>query len=77
MAWQELERGSLEKAERYVVLAAEGSDSVPADRWARRWRSPSRGCGSPASGDLPAMAEQAQQLPAPRGKRQPGAVGGR
>ena len=64
MAWHELERGSLEEAERYVVLAAEGLDSVPA---ARRGRSQValavvRLRVARQRGDLPAVAVQAYQL---------------
>jgi len=60
MAWHELERGSLEEAERYVVLAAEGLDSVPA---ARRGRSQValavvRLRVARQRGDLPAVAVQ-------------------
>ncbi len=69
MAGVKLARGSLEEAERYVVLAARGLESVPADRRARaqvvfavvrmRW--------ARQRGDVAAVAEQAQPLLAPAG----------
>jgi LuxR family transcriptional regulator, maltose regulon positive regulatory protein len=69
MAGVKLARGSLEEAERYVVLAARGLDSVPPDRRARaqvvlavvrmRW--------ARQRGDVAAVAEQAQPLLAPAG----------
>jgi LuxR family maltose regulon positive regulatory protein len=67
MAWHELERGSLKEAERYLTLAAQGLESVPADRRGRsqmalavvRMRFARR------RGDLTAATEQAQQLLAP------------
>ena len=59
MAWHELERGSLEEAERYVVLAAEGLDSVPAVRRGRSQVALAvvRLQVARQRGDLPAVAE--------------------
>ncbi len=77
MAGHELARGSLAEAERYLTLAAQGLESVPADRRPRaqvalavvrlqfaRYR-----------GDLPAVTEQAQQLLAPAGAADPARFG--
>jgi LuxR family maltose regulon positive regulatory protein len=77
MAGHELERGSLEEAERYLTLATRGLEAVPADRRGRsqvalavvrlrfaRWR-----------GDLTAVAEQAQPLLAPDGDADPARFG--
>ena len=77
MAWHELERGSLEEAERYVVLAAEGLDSVPA---VRRGRSQVvlavvRLRVARQRGDLPAVAVQAYQLLDPAGDADPARLG--
>jgi LuxR family transcriptional regulator, maltose regulon positive regulatory protein len=74
MAGVQLLRGSLEEAERYVVLAAEGLESVPPGRRARsqvvlavvRMRLARQ------RGDLPAVAEQAQRLLAPVGVAEAG-----
>jgi LuxR family transcriptional regulator, maltose regulon positive regulatory protein len=74
MAGVQLSRGSLEEAERYVVLAAEGLESVPPGRRGRsqvvlavvRMRLARQ------RGDLPAVAEQAQQLLAPVGVAEAG-----
>jgi LuxR family maltose regulon positive regulatory protein len=64
MAGDELARGSLEEAERYLSLATRGLESVPADRLGRsqvvlavvRMRLARQ------RGDVPAVAEQAQRL---------------
>jgi LuxR family transcriptional regulator, maltose regulon positive regulatory protein len=69
MAGVKLGRGSLEEAERFVVLATERLESVPADRRERarivlavvRMRLAAR------RGDVAAVAEQAQRLLAPAG----------
>jgi LuxR family maltose regulon positive regulatory protein len=69
MAGDELVRGSLAEAERYLTLATRGLESVPADRRGRsqvvlavvRLRLARQ------RGDLPAAAEQAQQLLVPVG----------
>ena len=69
MAGDELVRGSLAEAERYLTLATGGLESVPADRRGRsqvvlavvRLRLARQ------RGDLPAVAEQAQQLLVPVG----------
>jgi LuxR family transcriptional regulator, maltose regulon positive regulatory protein len=69
MAGVQLFHGSLEEADRYLTLAAEGLASVPADRRGRsqvvlavvRMRLARQ------RGDLPAAAEQAQRLLAPAG----------
>jgi LuxR family maltose regulon positive regulatory protein len=67
MAGDELARGSLEEAERYLTLATRGLETVPADRRGRsqvvlalvRMRLARQ------RGDLPAVAEKAQRLLAP------------
>ena len=67
MAGDQLARGSLDEAERYLALAARRLDSVPADRRGRaqvvlavvRMRLARQ------RGDLPAVAEEAQRLLAP------------
>jgi LuxR family transcriptional regulator, maltose regulon positive regulatory protein len=67
MAGDELARGSLEEAERYLTLATRGLETVPADRRGRaqvvlalvRMRLARQ------RGDLPAVAEEAQRLLAP------------
>ena len=69
MAGDQLARGSLEEAERYLVLATRGLESVPAQR---RGRSQvvlalARMRLARQRGDVPAVAEQAQQLLAPAG----------
>ncbi len=77
MAGDELARGSLEEAERYLALATRGLDSVPADRRERsqvvlavvRMRLARQ------RGDLPAVAEQAQRLLAPAGAADPARLG--
>jgi LuxR family maltose regulon positive regulatory protein len=69
MAGDELVRGSLAEAERYLTLATGGLESVPGDRRGRsqvvlavvRLRLARQ------RGDLPAVAEQAQQLLVPVG----------
>jgi LuxR family transcriptional regulator, maltose regulon positive regulatory protein len=66
-AYDELDRGSLEQAGRYLALAGQGSGSVPAERHERfeamlavlRLRLARQG------GDLPAVMEEAQRLLAP------------
>ena len=74
-AADEMAAGSLEAAERFLEVAARGS-GVGAAGPARQlhvlvsWS----GCGSPGSGDLPAVAEEAQQLrpwPRPRMRCRP------
>jgi LuxR family transcriptional regulator, maltose regulon positive regulatory protein len=64
MAGHELARGSLGAAERYLTLATAGLESVPADRRARSQVALAvvRLQFSRHRGDLPAVAEQAQQL---------------
>ena len=77
MAGDELARGSLEEAERYLALATRGLESVPADRRGRsqvvlavvRMRLARQ------RGDLPAVAEQAQRLLAPAGAADPARLG--
>ncbi len=69
MAGDQLARGSLEEAERYLVLATRGLESVPTQR---RGRSQvvlalARMRLARQRGDVPAVAEQAQQLLAPAG----------
>jgi LuxR family maltose regulon positive regulatory protein len=69
MAGDELGRGSLEEAERYLALATQGLKSIPPDRHGRsqvvlalvRMRFARQ------RGDVAAVAEQAQQLLAPTG----------
>ena len=69
MAVDELARGSLDEAERYLALATRGLESIPADRRGRsqvvlavvRMRLARQ------RGDVPAVAEQAQRLLAPAG----------
>jgi LuxR family maltose regulon positive regulatory protein len=77
MAGLELGRGSLEEAERYVVLATGGLESVPSGRRERsrvvlavvRMRLARQ------RGDVAAVAEQAQPLLAPAGAADPGRLG--
>ena len=77
MAGDELARGSLEEAERYLTAATRGLESVPADRRARsqvvlaivRMRFARQ------RGDLAAVAEQAQRLLAPAGTADPAELG--
>jgi LuxR family maltose regulon positive regulatory protein len=77
MAGDELARGSLDEAERYLALATEGLASVPPDRRERsqvvlaivRMRFARQ------RGDLPAVAEQAQRLLAPAGAADPARFG--
>ena len=77
MAGDELARGSLEEAERYLALATRGLESMPADRRGRsqvvlavvRMRLARQ------RGDLPAVAEQAQRLLAPAGAADPAELG--
>ena len=69
MAVDELARGSLDEAKRYLALATRGLESIPADRRGRsqvvlavvRMRLARQ------RGDVPAVAEQAQRLLAPAG----------
>ncbi len=77
MAGDELARGSLDEAERYLALATEGLASVPPD-----WRERSqvvlaivRMRFARQRGDLPAVAEQAQRLLAPAGAADPARLG--
>jgi LuxR family maltose regulon positive regulatory protein len=77
MAGDELARGSLEEAERYLTLATRGLESVPADRRGRsqvvlalvRMRFARQ------RGDVPAVAEEAQRLLAPAGAADPAELG--
>jgi LuxR family transcriptional regulator, maltose regulon positive regulatory protein len=77
MAGVELVRGSLEGAERYMVLATQGLESVPSDRRGRsqvvlavvRMRLARQ------RGDVAAVAEQAQPLLAPAGAADPARLG--
>jgi len=64
MAGDELSRGSLEEAERYLALASRGLDSVPADRRGRSQvvLAVVRMRFARQRGDVPAVAEQAQQM---------------
>jgi LuxR family maltose regulon positive regulatory protein len=77
MAGDELARGSLEEAERYLALAAQGLESVPADRRGRSQvvLAVVRMRFARQRGDLPAVAEQAQQLMAPAEAADPAALG--
>jgi len=80
MAGDELERGSLEEAERYLALAGRGLESVPEDRRERSQVALAvvRMRFARQRGDVAAVAEQAQQLLAsagPAGPAEPG-VGG-
>jgi LuxR family maltose regulon positive regulatory protein len=73
----EVGRGSLEEAERYVVLATQGLESVPS---ARRWRAQvvlavARMRLARRRGDLRVVAEQAQQLLASVGGAEAGRFG--
>ena len=69
MAVDELARGSLDEAERYLALATRGLESIPSDRRGRsqvvlavvRMRLARQ------RGDVPAVAEQAQRLLVPAG----------
>ena len=77
LAGDELARGSLEEAERYLALATGGLESVPADRRGRseavlaavRMRFARR------RGDVPAVTEQAQRLLAAAGAVGPAGLG--
>ena len=77
MAGDQLGRGSLDEAERYLALAAEGLASAPPGRRERsqvvltlvRMRLARQ------RGDLPAVAEQAQRLLAPAGAADPARLG--
>jgi LuxR family maltose regulon positive regulatory protein len=77
MAGDELARGSLAEAERYLTLATRGLESVPADRRERsrvvlalvRMRLARQ------RGDVPAVAEQAEWLLAPAGEAEPARLG--
>ena len=72
-AYDELDRGSLQEARRYLALAGQGAPSVPAGRRGRleemlavlRLRLARQG------GDLPAVEEEAQRLLAPDGPAGP------
>ena len=77
MAGDELARGSLEEAERYLALAARGWQSVPADRRGRSQVALAvvRLRLARQRGDLPAVAEEAQQLLAPAGAADPARLG--
>jgi LuxR family maltose regulon positive regulatory protein len=77
MAGHELERGSLDNAERYLALATGGLDSVPADRHGRAQVALAvvRLRFARQRGDLPAVAEQAQRLLAPAGPADPARFG--
>jgi hypothetical protein len=76
-ARDELARGSLEEAERYLALAARGLESMPADRRGRsqvvlgvvRMRFARQ------RGDVPAVAEEAQRLLAPAEAADPAGLG--
>jgi LuxR family maltose regulon positive regulatory protein len=79
-AADELARGSLEEAERYLALAVRGLESVPADRRGRSevFLAAVRMRFARQRGDVPAVAEHAQQLlaaAAADGPAEPG-VGG-
>jgi LuxR family maltose regulon positive regulatory protein len=77
MAGDELARGSLEEAERYLTLATRGLETVHADRRGRpqvvlalvRMRFARQ------RGDLPAVAEEAQRLLVPAGAADPARLG--
>ena len=77
MAGVQLGRGSLEEAERYVVLAAEGLEKVPPDRRGRAQvvLAVDRMRLARQRGDLPVVAEQAQPLLAPAGAADPARLG--
>jgi LuxR family maltose regulon positive regulatory protein len=77
MAGHELARGSPGEAERYLTLATAGLESVPADRYGRAQLALAvvRLQFSRYRGDLPAVAEQAQQLLAPVGAADPARFG--
>jgi LuxR family maltose regulon positive regulatory protein len=77
MAGHELERGSLENAERYLSLATVGLDSVPADRRGRSQVALAvvRLRFARQRGDLTAVTEQAQRLLAPAGAADPARFG--
>jgi LuxR family maltose regulon positive regulatory protein len=77
MAGHELEEGSLEKAERYLALATRGLESVSADRRGRSQVALAvvRLRFARQRGDLPGVAEQAQQLLAPAGTADPARFG--
>jgi LuxR family maltose regulon positive regulatory protein len=77
MAGVELGRGSLEEAERYLVLAARALESVPSDRRerARVVLAVVRMRLARQRGDVAAVAEQAQPLLAPAGAANPAGLG--
>jgi LuxR family transcriptional regulator, maltose regulon positive regulatory protein len=77
MAGDELARGSLEEAERYLALAARGLESAPADRRERSQVALAivRLRLARQRGDLSAVAEQAQRLLAPAGAADPAQFG--
>ncbi len=76
-AVDELARGSLAEAERYLTLATRGLDSVPPDRRgrARVVLAVVRMRFARQRGDLPAVAAEAQRLLAPDGPADPGRPG--
>jgi len=77
MAGDELARGSLEEAERYLALATRGLESVPADRRGRSRvvLAAVRMRFARQRGDVPAVAEQARQLLAPAVAAGPAGLG--
>ena len=77
MAGDELARGSLAEAERYLALAARGLESLPAGRRGRGQvvLAVARMRFARQRGDLPAVTEQAQQLLAPAGADGPAELG--
>ena len=77
LAWHELERGSLQEAERHVALAAGGLDLVPADRRGRLQVALAvvRLRVARQRGDLRAVAGQAHQLLDPAADTGPARLG--
>ena len=77
MAGDELARGSLEEAERYLALAARGLESVPADRRGRSqvFLAAMGMRFARQRGDLATVAEQAQQLMSPGRAADPARLG--
>jgi LuxR family maltose regulon positive regulatory protein len=77
MAGDQLALGSLEEAERYLALATQEFESLPADRRGRAQVVLAVGRLRLARqrGDLPAVAEQAQRLQAPAGAVDPARLG--
>jgi LuxR family transcriptional regulator, maltose regulon positive regulatory protein len=76
-AGDELARGSLEEAERYLALSARGLESVPADRRGRSqvFLAAMGMRFARQRGDLATVAEQAQQLMAPGRAADPARLG--